>query len=406
MPEKGGERNKKPHTDFFIARAFMAEPLLLPSLPFELIEEILQRTPAVSLIRFKSTCKRWYHLISSDNRFMQSHLDNSPERFIRIDSRERVQIIDPVTGTLSVTPIPDVFRDMFMCMCHCVGLLLCLCHGLRGDTNLAVWNPLLRKIKWIKPLARNWLTARKNCEYIGIGYSNTSRDNYKILRFSYRDEDDDDDGDKSEPFCHVYELKSDSWRSIDAKFDGNIDANVQGVSVNGNMYWVDRKNKKKKNEHFIICFDFTMETFKHVCVSPPYSDIELLGCFNGDRLSLLQQDEITGEIHVSVTNKLTDGLVSFSRYFIVTLPDLSMVRCLDFMVFPGWCIGKQRNIMAWYEQIVKEDDKMYTCITLYEIDEGGVRKQIETGRREVSSSIIDPLINSYVYVPSLIPVPL
>ncbi|XP_019096347.1 PREDICTED: putative F-box protein At3g10430 [Camelina sativa] len=384
------------------------EPLLLPSLPFELIEEILQRTPAVSLIRFKSTCKRWYHLISSDNRFMQSHLDNSPEQFIRIDSRERVQIIDPVTGSLSVTPIPDVFRDMFMCMCHCDGLLLCLCHGLRGDLNLAVWNPLLRKSKWIKPLARNWstarnwLTARKNCEYIGIGYSYTSRDNYKILRFSYHDDDDDD---KSEPFCHVYELKSDSWRSIDAKFDGNIDAEVQGVSVNGNMYWVDGKKKEKKNEHFIICFDFTMETFKHVCVSPPYSDIELLGCFNGDRLSLLQHDEVTGEIHVSVTNKLTDGLVSFSRYFIVTLPDLPMVRCLDFMVFPGWCIGKQRNIMAWCEQIVKEDGKMYTCITLYEIDEGGVRKQIETGRREVTSSIIDPLITSYVYVPSLIPVP-
>ncbi|KAL9285716.1 hypothetical protein AtEden1_Chr4g0277321 [Arabidopsis thaliana] len=62
------------------------------------------------------------------------------------------------------------------------------------------------------------------------------------------------------------------------------------------------------------------------------------------------------------------------------------------------------DIMALCEGDVVEDDNCYTCITLYHIDEGGVRKQIETGRHE-ESRYSNPFICSYVYVPSVIPVP-
>ncbi|CAD5322619.1 unnamed protein product [Arabidopsis thaliana] len=203
------------------------------SLPFDLILEILQRTPAESLLRFKSTCKKWYELISNDKRFMYKHLDKSTKRFLRIENRERVQILDPVTEILAVSTIPNELRH---------------------------------------------------------------------------------------------------------------------------------------------------------------------------KLSLLQQNEATREIHVSVTNKLSDEVVSFSRYFSVTLPDIPLFRSIDILPLPGCFIGKNRNIIAWCEQLVgKYDD--HTSIILYEIGEGGVTKRIRTGRHEADEDYNDLDNCSYVYVPSLIPVP-
>ncbi|CAD5322449.1 unnamed protein product [Arabidopsis thaliana] len=232
--------------------------LLLPSLPFELIEEILYKIPAESLIRFKSTCKKWYNLIT-EKRFMYNHLDHySPERFIRTYDQ---QIIDPVTEILSDALIPDEFRDLF---------------------------------------------------------------------------------------------------------------------------------------------DFSTETFKEICVCP-YTLVTRLGCFDGDRLSLLLQGEESQGIEVWMTNKLSDKVVSFSQYFNVTTPDLPALHLQYCMACPGYSIGKRRNIRVWCEGSVDVDDKSYVIITFYEIDEGGVIKQIETasyGQFEYD----DPFICCYVYVPSLIPI--
>ncbi|XP_019096348.1 PREDICTED: putative F-box only protein 15 [Camelina sativa] len=378
----------------------MAEPSLLPipSLPFDLIEETLHRTPAESLIRFKSTCKRWYALISSDKKFMQKHLDNSPERFLKIDVDEGVQIMDPLTGIFSVTPIPHVFRNTYpiLSMVHCDGLMLCMCRGVRDGAGLAVWNPFLRKFKWIKPSVRYW-----DSDYFGIGYDNASRDNYKILRFwgpmSRRDDE------KSDPKCEIKEFNSKSWRNINADVDGRVVMDCRGVSVKGNMYWI----ADNSTDDFILSFDFSVETFKNVCVCPPSWVARKLACFSGDRLSLLQQsnDVEASEIEVWVTNELSDGVVSFSRYFSVTSPDLPALHFHDRMDSPGYSVGKHRDIMAWCERAEKKDDVWYVCVKFYEIGgEGGIRKQIVTGRHR-RLDYNDPLICSYVYVPSLVSIP-
>ncbi|AAG51357.1 hypothetical protein; 68748-67639 [Arabidopsis thaliana] len=362
--------------------------LLLPSLPFELIEEILYKIPAESLIRFKSTCKKWYNLIT-EKRFMYNHLDHySPERFIRTYDQ---QIIDPVTEILSDALIPDEFRDLYpiYSMVHCDGLMLCTCR--KWDNSLAVWNPVLREIKWIKPSV-----CYLHTDYVGIGYDdNVSRDNYKILKLLGRLPKDDD----SDPNCEIYEFKSDSWKTLVAKFDWDIDIRCNnGVSVKGKMYWI----AKKKEDFTIIRFDFSTETFKEICVCP-YTLVTRLGCFDGDRLSLLLQGEESQGIEVWMTNKLSDKVVSFSQYFNVTTPDLPALHLQSCMACPGYSIGKRRNIRVWCEGSVDVDDKSYVIITFYEIDEGGVIKQIETasyGQFEYD----DPFICCYVYVPSLIPI--
>ncbi|XP_010430568.1 PREDICTED: putative F-box only protein 15 [Camelina sativa] len=376
---------------------------LLRFLPFELIEEILVRTPAESLNRFKSTCKQWYDLIT-DKRFMYNHLDRSPERFLRIDDGQTVQIMDPVTGIHKDSPVPDVFRFpySFDSMVHCDGLMLCLCsdssYARETDANLAVWNPVTRNIKWIEPLV-----CYSETDYFGIGYDNTCRHNYKILRFSGPVSFDDPEE------CEIYEFKSDSWRTLDAKFDWCVDPTCKGVPVKGNMYWVTDPAYNQKQE-FILSFDFTMETFKNVCVCPRTRETKRLGCFSGDRLSLFLQDvqhgdeEVSTEIEVWVTNKLSDGVVSFTKYFNVTIPQLPLLQYHTDMACPGYSIGNHNIIMVWCEGYAKEDDdKWFACITFYQIDQGGIRKQIETGRH--GSHYRDPFICSYVFVPSLIPVP-
>ncbi|XP_010456916.1 PREDICTED: putative F-box only protein 15 [Camelina sativa] len=215
------------------------------SLPLELVEEILKRTPVESLSRFKSTCKEWYDLIT-DKRFMYNHLDRSPERFIiRIFDDRTVQIMDPVTGNISYSPISDMFDDPYSSasMVHCDGLMLCMCYDdsfcrqTRGAT-LAVWNPVTRKIKWIEPLV-----CYSETDYFGMGYDNTCRHNYKILRSS----GPPSLGDPEE--YEIYEFRSDSWRSLDAKVDLDEDTDCRGVSVKGNVYWIAKRTEK---EEFIV----------------------------------------------------------------------------------------------------------------------------------------------------------
>ncbi|XP_010486690.1 PREDICTED: F-box protein At3g08750-like [Camelina sativa] len=392
------------------------------SLPSELVEEILCRTPAESLNSVKTTCKQWYAIISSNARFKQKQLDHhihTSQRFLRIDDErarqimdpvtgivtERppaVQIMDPVTGIVTEIPIPDEFNDLLPVswMVHCDGLMLCICKDWErrgGYVRLAVWNPLLGRIKWIEPSDDYWVH-----DYFGVGYDDdASRHNYKILRFGYNL------GNKSRVY-EIYEFMSDSWRGIDAGFDGDIVMKWECVSVKGHMYWL----ALKKERYFVLCFDFSEETFKDVCDCPDFwNDCSRLECFNGDRLSFLTQDgEGTRDIEVWMTNKLSDEVVSFASHFSVTTgpdPGPALLPRLRFLTCPGYSIGKHRNIMAWCEQTVEEDEE-YTWVsvfTFYEIDESGVvTKQIETSR-SLSTEYSELSTCSYVYVPSLTPVP-
>ncbi|XP_057418294.1 putative F-box protein At3g16210 [Lotus japonicus] len=58
-------------------------PPPLPTLPFELVVEILCRLPVKSLLQFRCVCKSWNSLISGDPKFARKHLRCSPKDFTR-----------------------------------------------------------------------------------------------------------------------------------------------------------------------------------------------------------------------------------------------------------------------------------------------------------------------------------
>ncbi|KAG2322104.1 hypothetical protein Bca52824_015317 [Brassica carinata] len=305
----------------------MAYSSTIPTLPLDLLEEILYRTPAESLVRAKWTCKEWNGLINK-KRFIYEHLRRSPERFLRVD--QTVQVLDLVNRTLSDSPIPDELQPSLsniIAMVHCDGLMLCIwsdkeCYMFH---NLALWNPLTRKFNLVEPrLSRESQRFLIN-DHFGIGYDvNKPRGDYKILMFSA--------SHYGQAVVEIYECMSKSWRTLDdSKVDWEVYTSRNGVSVMGNML------------------------------------------LRGDKLSLLQQNEDQpSPIEVWVSSKLADGNVSFTRYFSVASPDLPALRFFTCWGYPAHCIiAKHKRIVTWY-------DRVSVGLILCEIDEGGVSNQFVT----------------------------
>ncbi|ESQ46352.1 hypothetical protein EUTSA_v10000601mg [Eutrema salsugineum] len=337
-------------------------------LPFELVEEILYRLPFETLGRFKSICKHWYALIN-DKRFIYKYLDLSKERSIQND-HETSQLFDPETKAVS----NELHSLLYSKMIHCHGLLLCKClETLRCSytMKLAVWNPILRQFKWIKPS-----NSRKFFDVYGFGYDNVSQ-------------------------IEIYEFKSKLWRSVDTILD--CDALRKSVSMNGNMYWIAQKGRVNSEiEIFIQSFDFSTEMFKPICCVPipkgivssvPFDHKLLLSGLGGHRLSLFHQHNDV-EVKVWVTSKVTDGInVSWSKYFNVTI-DPSILHSISTFSIPEYFTLKNNKIMLLCEETDIKKKCMYTSI--YEMGEGEIKKQVTMRGQKIWCN---------VYVPSLVPVP-
>ncbi|CAA7013399.1 unnamed protein product [Microthlaspi erraticum] len=382
------------------------------SLPLDLVEEeILHRTPIESLVRFKTTCQEWYALFNS-KRFIYKHLHLSQKRSIRI-FRDTFQIINPVTLDLLSLPLPAEFPHGSIFIIHCDGLLLCSIvyekHGFGYEHHglLAVWNPVLSsRVKLIEPMG----AYRPYYDVFGFGYDNDNK--YKILRF---------EAIRGTGY-EMYDLNSNLWTYFPATFEWFPITPIQNVSMKGNMYWIAQT--KKTLETFIQSFDFSTETFKPICspipvrvrvtsVSPTdlsvviYAnpDIVVLSDFGGDRLSLLHQPKREIKIEVWVTNKVTDGVVSWTKYFNVTHPHLPVILHRECSFGnPSYFIHKTNGIMLWCDKVLQKGDKLVRG-SFYEICEGEIKKQVETGPPFRSHGLNNPCICGSIYVPSLVPVP-
>ncbi|CAH8390002.1 unnamed protein product [Eruca vesicaria subsp. sativa] len=163
-----------------------------------------------------------------------------------------------------------------------------------------------------------------------------------------------------------------------------------------------------RDNYKILRIDIDMggETFKPICVPEGTDrfhgssvDRVLLSGYGEDRLSLLQRHTYS-KTEVWVTNKLTDGDVSWSKYFSFTLADFPIIPSRSDHRFLAYCIHKTKNIMFWVEEVEYEEAYIFTDV--YVLDEGKkIDKQVEgTIRRTFKDQSC-----YHVYVPSLVPVP-
>ncbi|AES68362.2 F-box and associated interaction domain protein [Medicago truncatula] len=132
--------------------------LPLPTLPFELIEEILARLPVKLLLQLRCACKSWNFLISN-TKFHKKHLSLSTTHTLHCVSYSFKYVLksyplDSLFTNVTTTDIGQLKHSL--CNVSLVGScngILCLAVYYVGSAliQFRLWNPSIRKLKELPP---------------------------------------------------------------------------------------------------------------------------------------------------------------------------------------------------------------------------------------------------------------
>ncbi|XP_026460064.1 F-box/kelch-repeat protein At3g06240-like [Papaver somniferum] len=274
-------------------------------LPEDVIQEILLRVPAESILNVKYVCKTLFSLVSNPS-FVKHHLDHtihnrknrSKFMFMIQDGTKpyyplvsTVSYDDTLFSNSSISPnrdddcveIDPPFIDLaipihFLGSCNgliCIMFQTSMVYGL--VSFFVIWNPTTREYK-VLPNSPTRVTNHYSSIY-SFGYD-YKHDDYKLVKGDFIQ-----DGSVNMPpseedvyVSEVYSLQSDSWRSIDTipyhmlkyiPFDS-----VSGVLVNGFRHWLAKRihGNKWLREQFIVSFDFSEERFKQMQLPNGFRD--------------------------------------------------------------------------------------------------------------------------------------
>ncbi|KAK6120761.1 hypothetical protein DH2020_045489 [Rehmannia glutinosa] len=140
--------------------------VVVVQLPTEILEEILSRLRVKDLIRFKSVCKTWCQVISSQH-LIQQHLNKSVFRAIHYER----WVFGPCKSF--ITPKEKLPRDNLMEFVGSCDGLVCRYNRTQGIIHLS--NPAIRKTACIPTKRPLYLI---NCFWFGRGDSD---DEYKLI---------------------------------------------------------------------------------------------------------------------------------------------------------------------------------------------------------------------------------
>ncbi|XP_074283744.1 F-box protein CPR1-like [Silene latifolia] len=227
-------------------------------LPSEIIlEEILPKLPAKSLLRFKCVSKQFQTLISSPN-FIHRHLHHSLSTVanrLLITSRgsglHSFDLDSPENPPVSL-PLPEFFEPDLCSIIGCCNGLLLLRSG-PYNPKFVLMNPSTGFYTVI-PYGGG---PACNCSY-GFGYD-AINDDYKIVIFY------DWNG------VNVANLKDKLWRNLDDDLDrAPGDCQMAVVCDNHLCHWLIWSELKQK--HQIVCFDLCIENWTNDVPLPDYKD--------------------------------------------------------------------------------------------------------------------------------------
>jgi len=268
---------------------------ILPTLPFELITDILSRLPVKSLMKFKCVCKPWNSLIS-DRKFARKHFRMStmnPNLILKSKnySPEFTHTFYPLHSiftnftTTDGTDIKSPLHGEITCE-ECIHIVDS-CDGIFCLTqddcppytkNIAVlWNPSIRKYKILPPL-KNPCTKRdgngKSKTVYGFGYDQIS-DNYKVVsvfRYKCGSSNNGITTYKTKTQVKVHTLGTNSWRLIDGfPYGGSCKFHFgSGKFVSGTINWLISIAGLNTLPH-ILSLDLGTESYQEI-LQPDYGD--------------------------------------------------------------------------------------------------------------------------------------
>ena len=287
--EGGDKQNNTIYSQIFAKRrqltGTLTSPSLhglpLPTLPFELIEEILARLPVKLLLQLRCACKSWNSLISN-TKFHKKHLSLSTTHTLHCVSYSYKYVLKsyPLDSLFTNVTTADI-GQLKHSLCYFVSFvgscngILCLAVYYVGSALLQfrLWNPSIRKFKELPPdeNSRERLPLREILMY-GFGYDLVN-DNYKVVSVlrvfecisgNYAKEDE----------VKVHTLGANSWKRIPMIPFVVVPIQKSGQCVSGTINWLVSKDTRK-SQCFILSLD--MSNYSYQKVSFP-TDCKVDGC--------------------------------------------------------------------------------------------------------------------------------
>ncbi|PON58784.1 F-box domain containing protein [Trema orientale] len=261
--------------------------------PNDVIEEILSRLDAQSVMRCKCVCKSWLSLITHPS-FKHRHLKNQvPGALLRADDLDcafSFHVNDngnhrlwshPCPNDYMDCPIVDEKQNLRMIVFACENGVICLSYR----NVVYLWNPAIRKMKKLPSLP----SPCPMRHLYGLGY-HTLTDDFKVVGippmktggvgFDY------DNNFKRGNLVGVYSLRGpSSWKTLempDLFFSDPNCANHQSIFcsfvLNGSIHWLvyyGREIEETVLESLgIVAFDMSTEVFKLINSPPSLGGLE------------------------------------------------------------------------------------------------------------------------------------
>lgn len=218
----------------------------------------------------------------------------------------------------------------------------------------------------------------------------------------------------------IYHVRSSSWRVLDhITPDWIIEPHHPGVTLKGNTYFfaIDKMGEGFLNvseqEHFLLCFDFTRESFGQRLHLPFHiygKETVILSGVREEQLAVLYQKESFDmyKLEVWVTDKIDPNAVSWSKFLMV---DMRPLTGFQFTQEAGsFVIDEEKKVVLVFDQDTYNPTKTILIQTAYIIEEDGYFKSIEIGENPnvwmpgefpIRPKFSPPLVSSS-YLPSLV----
>ncbi|KAL1217860.1 F-box protein [Cardamine amara subsp. amara] len=332
---------------------------IMSDLQRDLVEEVLARAPLTSLRAMRFTCTKWNNL-SKNGSFIKKQIAEAKKKQAKefevimvMNFRVYLMSVNLSNGDSSISTKGKLIRlndanhqvDI-RSLFHCNGLLLCITTD--SKARLVVWNPCFGQTRWIKP--RN---SYHNLDCYALGYekkTNNSHLSHKILRFvgKYYIFSEEEPSFEFE----LYSFDSNSWKVVGVTPPPQWECCYQrGLSLKGNTYWY-AKEKHPGEQDFLICFDFTTETFgPHLPLpfhsSSSFGDTVALSNVGEEQLAVLYQCEFTLRMEIWVTSKIEPKEVSWDKVFLAV--DMTPLTGFRFST-ANFFIDQKQNVAVVFDR--------------------------------------------------------
>lgn len=255
---------------------------LILDLPADLVENILNRLPVKSIVRFQISCKDWMTLFTQ-RRFIYAHLNNSHNHTSFLHSRESSQIwmLEDLGQSPRYFKLQDFEGEHIRGISTCDGLILFYTYS----RKIAIWNCNLGVCRWLA--SREYLSV-----YDHYSLGRTRDMVYKVLRFTILGRIDNEDCFVYDPEAEIYDVNSHRWKSLEmAENWGLYRQKFVMLSLRGNSFWLAQWFRR--DEVFVQSFNFSTESFIPIelpfVVKPWDKTTSALSCFQS--LSFIKDTE-------------------------------------------------------------------------------------------------------------------